>query len=88
LDFFVVSGKFDVLGMNGVVLAGLTILDEVPRRKSAPERPSCIGKRVSRNLKETDNNTGSTSGLEQTAECMPTVFPSQPILLGPGGYSL
>jgi hypothetical protein len=88
LELVVICGKFKVVGISGVVLAILTILGEVYRRKSVPERPSCIGKRVSRKLKETGNNTDSTSGLEQTAECMPTVFPSQPIFLGPGGYSL
>lgn len=88
LELVVISGKFNVFGISGVVLAILTMLGEVYRRKSVPERPSCIGKRVSRKLKETGNNTDSTSGLEQTAECMLTVFPPQPIFLGPGGYSL
>jgi len=85
---FIISGKFNVVGISGVVLAVLAIFGVVPRRECVPERPSCIGKRVSRKLKETGNNTDSTSGLEQTAECMPTVFLSQPIFLGPGGYSL
>jgi hypothetical protein len=88
LELVVVSGKFNVFGISGVILAILTILGEVSRRKSVPERPSCIGKRVSRRLKENGNNTDSTSGLEQTAEYMPAVFLSQPIFLRPGGYSL
>ena len=85
---FVIFGKFNVVGISGVVPPRLTICGEVSRRKSFRERPSCIGKRVSRKLKETGNNTDSTSGLEQIAKCMPTVFPSQPIFLGPGGNSL
>ena len=70
MEFVVISGKFNVVGISGVVLAVLTIFGEVPRRKSVPERPSCIGKRVSRKLKQTGNNTDSTCGLEQTAECI------------------
>lgn len=88
LEFVVISGKFNVVGMSGVFLAILTLFGEISRRKSVPERPSCIGKRVSRKLKETGKIRTPHPALNKLQNVMLIVFPSQPIFLGPGGYSL